>query len=71
MAAASTLATQPHPLPAAPPLYTGDPLARDEFHRRDSAHPDLTAELLEGAVYVASRPMSASGSTTGPLVVFG
>lgn len=36
-------------------LESGDRLTREEFHRRDGAHPDVRkAELVEGVVYVTS-----------------
>ncbi len=39
-----------------PSLESGDHLARDEFHRRYLARPDIRkAELVEGIVYVAPR----------------
>ena len=42
------------------PLESGDHLAREEFHRRYCARPDIArAELIEGVVYVSS-PTSAS-----------
>lgn len=39
----------------APPLNSGDRLARVEFERRYAAHPEVKkAELIEGVVYVSS-----------------
>ncbi len=41
--------------PSAPPLESGDRLARTEFERRYTANPEIKkAELVEGVVYVAS-----------------
>jgi len=43
------------PLPAPPPLVSGDNLSRAEFERRYEAHPEIKkAELIEGVVYVAT-----------------
>jgi Uma2 family endonuclease len=43
------------PLPAIPPLESGDRLTRYEFERRYQAMPKLKkAELIEGVVYVAA-----------------
>jgi Uma2 family endonuclease len=54
MAIASITNPQQHESASIPPLHTGDRLTRDEFHRRYSVHPHLSAELLEGVVYVSS-----------------
>ena len=41
--------------PVKPPLLqSGDHLSRAEFERRYEAHPEIKAELIEGAVYVSS-----------------
>jgi hypothetical protein len=51
----SPAAPPPTPPESVPPLYNGDRLTREEFHRRYEAMPPTTqAELIEGVVYMPS-----------------
>lgn len=44
--------------PPIPKLRHGEHLDREEFRRRYEAMPDVTAELLDGVVYIMSSPVS-------------
>jgi Uma2 family endonuclease len=44
--------------PPIPKLRHGERLSREEFRRRYEAMPDVTAELLDGVVYIMSSPVS-------------
>jgi hypothetical protein len=44
--------------PPIPKLRHGERLDREEFRRRHEAMPDITADLLDGVVYILSSPVS-------------
>jgi hypothetical protein len=47
-----------HAAPPIPKLRHGERLGREEFRRRYEAMPGVTAELLDGVVYIMSSPVS-------------
>lgn len=63
---------QPSPLPAIPPLESGDRLNRHEFERRYGAMPHLKkAELIEGVVYMpAALRFRSHGQPHGRLMTW-